>query len=412
MMQNEVEEEIVHITLPKLSPAQRAVADDKSRFKVWMAGRQIGKTTLCKYLVIKQLINDGKVIYITPTFKLAKEIYDELLSWLPPEIIEISNKSDHKIKLKERYGNGTIQFFSGQKEHQDTVRGFTKVTLVIYDEAAYIPDLLEFHTRRVSSLMLAKKADCIWISTPFGRNDFNALYQKALAGFDNYAAFHNTTYDNPYLDPSEIERERLDKSDAAFREENLAVPGENQYNPFGIDAITRNTISTLSNNPVVVYGVDVSAGKKDWSVVVGLDVDSKLAYFDRWRADWSTTLSRVQSLPNGNSILKVVDATGTGSKFSDDVIRSMNNVIGFTFTSKSKPEIMLNIIKAVQQDKVKINQTIADEMAVFEYKINPKTQHIEFNAQSGFHDDGICALAMAYHHIPKQTGNFLSSFSF
>jgi predicted phage terminase large subunit-like protein len=56
-----------------------------------------------------------------------------------------------------------------------------------------------------------------------GRNHFYELYKYAELGEDDtYAAYHFTSYDNPLLDPDEIEVAKKNMSSYAFRQEFMA----------------------------------------------------------------------------------------------------------------------------------------------------------------------------------------------
>jgi predicted phage terminase large subunit-like protein len=56
-----------------------------------------------------------------------------------------------------------------------------------------------------------------------GRNHFYELYQHSLSGEDdNFAGFHFTSFDNPLLDPNEIEAAKKSMSSFSFRQEFMA----------------------------------------------------------------------------------------------------------------------------------------------------------------------------------------------
>ena len=68
-----------------------------------------------------------------------------------------------------------------------------------------------------------RKGEALFIGTPMGRNHFYELYKYAELGDDEtYEAWHFTSYDNPLLDPSEIDTAKKSMSSFAFRQEFLA----------------------------------------------------------------------------------------------------------------------------------------------------------------------------------------------
>ena len=63
----------------------------------------------------------------------------------------------------------------------------------------------------------------MFIGTPMGRNHFYDLYKYAEIDDDpTYKAWHFTSYDNPLLDPEEINIAKKSMSSYAFRQEFMA----------------------------------------------------------------------------------------------------------------------------------------------------------------------------------------------
>lgn len=198
------------------------------------------------------------------------------------------------------------------------------------------------------------------------------------------------------LAPFIIDSAKASLPDAVFKQEYLAEPGEDADNPFGIEDIKKNIVSEseFSTKPTVVYGIDV-ARNHDYSVVVGLDEDGKMTYFDRFQLPWELTKHRLSKLPA--KPLKVIDKTGVGAVLLESLQLIVPNIEGFTFTGTSKPKIIYELIKAVEDGTISYNQTTADEMAVFVSKTTA-TDYIKFEAASGYKDDCVCALAIANHY--------------
>ena len=68
-----------------------------------------------------------------------------------------------------------------------------------------------------------QKGSALFIGTPKGRNHFYELYKYAeLEGDETYHAWHFTSYDNPLLDPEEIDTAKKSMSSYAFRQEFMA----------------------------------------------------------------------------------------------------------------------------------------------------------------------------------------------
>jgi PBSX family phage terminase large subunit len=69
-----------------------------------------------------------------------------------------------------------------------------------------------------------REGECLFISTPKGFNHFYDLYNmpnNKEKGVD-YASFHFTSYDNPYLKPEEIDKAKAELTEDQFAQEYLA----------------------------------------------------------------------------------------------------------------------------------------------------------------------------------------------
>ena len=382
------------INLPKPYDKQKEIILDKSRYKVVCAGRRVGKSVLCKIITIRNLIAKKRVAYITPEYSLGEKFYNEIVSSLPSEVISQQNKSRLNLKI---VGGGELKFFSGEALHRS--RGW-EFDLLIVDEAAYVNDLKTEWDTSLRHLIGKTRGKAIFVSTPKGKNFFYSLFQKGINEDDGFKSWQFSTHYNPHYPKKELLHLIATIPEAAYRQEILAEPGENIYNPFGTDNINKNIREHLSTNPTVCYGIDFGR-VNDWSVIVGQDANGNLTYFDRFKLPWEQTIDRVKRLREVDPYnMIVVDSTGVGSGLCERLQFIITNVTGFEFTSKSKPIIIHDLIKDVELGVVTYNEMIAQEMHTFEFKYTTMN-NISYNAQSGFHDDCVAALAMCNHYRKK-----------
>lgn len=377
------------IKLPKLYPLQQQIVEEPARFKVICAGRRVGKTILIRHVAITSLLAGKSVVYITPTFVLADEAYDRIIEALPLQLITKANKSTRLIEI---LGGGSIRFFSG--EALSRVRGFD-ASVILVDEAAHIPDLQTEWNQSLRPLLLKTKGIAYLISTPYGKNYFYSLFQKGINLDNGFKSWQFSSYMNPYLPKDELDELIKEMPQAIYQQEIEAQPIANSANPIGTDNIIANTVTTLSTEPTVVYGIDV-AKSFDYTVILGLDKSGAVTHFDRFQAPWAVTKARIEALPA--DVLKVIDATGVGDVLYEQLQATCSNITGFRFTSTSKPEIMYSLIKAIEEGLLKYPEEVANELHTLEYKYS-STGHLSFQAQSGFHDDAVMSLAMAYNEL-------------
>lgn len=375
------------VVLPKPHKGQLKVLNSTARFKVMCCGRRFGKTLICQIIAIQSMLEGQKIAYVTPSFDLGKEFFKEVVKYFPKASIKTDNKSDLLIELNT---GGSLKFLSGEALNSFRGRKFHKV---IIDEAAFVTDLENAWYTSIRPTLSDYQGEAIFISTPRGKNFFYTLFLKGKNKEDGYESFHFASNENPYFPPDEFEVARQSIPEAKFNEEYLAIPGENSANPFSQRTIKNNTISLLSENETVVYGIDI-AKYNDYTVIIGMDEDGAMTHFDRFQMPWEFNMQKIKDLPSNT--MKVMDATGVGDVVFEMLAKDVLNLHPFKFTAQTKPMIMQELIKDAEMNKIKFNSFVADEMFVFEAKLTG-TGYVKYEAMQGYHDDAICALAIANH---------------
>ncbi len=380
----------MRIELPTPHANQEKILNADKRFIVIMCGRRFGKSELSQILIIKEALKGGQVAYITPTYGLAQVFFERLAKVLPFK----SNISKLKIYCPNE---GSIEFFTG--ERLDNLRG-RKFHLVIVDEAAFIADLEDGWNNSIRPTLTDYEGKAVFLSTPRGKNFFYSLFMKQ--GENDWQSFKFSTYDNPHINPREIDEARIQLPEVVFEQEYMANPSENSANPFG-NAFIKRCVKPISAQPIVCYGIDL-AKSVDYTVIIGLDKDGNVAYFDRFQMDWHNTKETIKRLPPAPI---VVDSTGVGDPILEDLLREGVNIEGLKFTSQSKQQLMEGLASAIQQGRIGFPEgVIVDELDVFEYQF---TSHgVRYSAPSGFHDDTVMALALAWqnHNIKRGSGRY------
>lgn len=382
----------MQIVLPNPHINQQKILESDSRFRVVMCGRRFGKSELSQILSVTYAIRGLSVAYITPTYGLAKVFFSKLTEALPfPK-----NKSDLKIAFPT---NGEIEFFTG--ERLDNLRG-RKFHLVIIDEASFIPDLENGWNNSIRPTLTDYKGKAVFLSTPKGKNFFYSLFMKG--GEQDWESFKFTSYDNPFIDPLEIDQARQQLPIAVFEQEYMASPSENSANPFG-NAFIRNCIRPISSQPIVSFGIDL-AKSFDHTVIIGLDNFGNVAYFDRFQMDWHNTKENIRRLPKSPIL---IDSTGVGDPITEELKRDGLPIEGLKFTSQSKQQLMEGLANAIQQGKIGFpDGVIKEELEIFEYQFT--SNGVRYSAPSGFHDDCVMALALAWSNFNLKRGSGRYSF--
>ena len=342
------------IELPEPHKNQEAIIESDARFRVVMCGRRFGKSELSQVEIIKNAIVGQSVAYITPTYNLAKTFFDKLAKAVP----FASNRSDLTIEFPN---GGSVQFFTG--ERLDNLRG-RKFHLVVVDEASFIPNLEDGWLNSIRPTLTDYKGKALFLSTPKGKNYFYSLFMKGNGGEEDWASFKFSTYDNPYIDKSEVDSARMQLPEVVFEQEYMANPAENAANPFG-SAFIRQCIYPMSNGPVACYGIDL-AKSVDFTVITGLDKNGSVCHFERFQRDWRQTKEYIINLPKAPILM---DSTGVGDPIFEDMQREGLDVQGYKFSSTSKQMLMEGLASAIHQRKITFpSGPIVDELEIFEYQ--------------------------------------------
>ena len=201
----------------QLLPWQQDVWNDKTRFKIVAAGRRTGKSRLAAWMLIVNALESerGHVFYVAPTQGQARDIMWQTLLELGHPVITSSHINNLQIKLI----NGATISLKGS-DRPETMRGVSLKFLVMDEYAAMTPEVLEQILRPA---LADQKGTALFIGTPMGRNHFYELYKYAELDDDpTYKSWHFTSYDNPLLDPEEIDVAKKSMSSYAFRQEFMA----------------------------------------------------------------------------------------------------------------------------------------------------------------------------------------------
>ncbi len=193
------------------------VFTDPHRFKVVVAGRRCGKTRMSSVSTLTKALacpdKGGGVLYVAPTFQMARTLMWDLMLDQARSVIESSNVNNGEIKLI----NGVKIYIRGA-DNPDALRGM-KLYYAVLDEFKDVkPQTWEMIVRPALSDM---KGGALFIGTPEpGASLFRDYFDLGLSEIDDeWKSWHFTTQDNELIDPKEIAAAKRTMSTMAFRQE-------------------------------------------------------------------------------------------------------------------------------------------------------------------------------------------------
>jgi len=299
------------IDLPPLHPKQIEVAQSSARFKVICAGRRGGKTRLAVVAGLAELLQHGAVMWVAPSYDKANigwRLFEELCSQLP--MIELRRGERRIIEP----GGGWLSVLSADSE--GGLRG-EGASLAVVDEAAHVRDFIRIWEQELRPALTDRKGKAMFISTPKGFNHFYEMFRLGQQGGE-WQSWQFSSYDNPFLDPTEIDAAKAQLPTLVFRQEYMAEFVQLKGNMF-----FRTYFEVVESHPGLTVQArhwDLAASTKvraDFScgVRIGLDMDGNAYILDCVRGRWEwPALVRViaqTALADGSTVQQSVETTGT-----------------------------------------------------------------------------------------------------
>jgi hypothetical protein len=377
-----------------------ACTDDTTKYIVGCFGRQAGKSFTAQNLILKWVLEDnGSVaMWVSPVYSQAKKVFTELVNSIAGTGL---TKSVNKSELEIRFINGsTLYFRSGERE--DTLRGYTLTYLVI-DEAAYIKDNVWSEVLRPTVLVHGKKV--LFISTPKGKNWF---YNIAMRGgsieYPQYKTFYATSFDSPFITKEELEEAKLSLPDNIYKQEILAEFIDDGGEVFGNLKLTSimSAYSQQETNEKYYAGLDFGR-QNDYTVLIILNSKGEMVDFYRERQkSWDIIISEILVKLRKWKPVGYAEVNSIGDVLYETLKKQYANIQPFVTNNDSKQNLIEDLIMGMNENKIKLpNQTLNPdlykELSVFTYEYSPKTRRVKYGSPSGFHDDCVISLALAYH---------------
>jgi hypothetical protein len=384
-------------------PGQREVIASEARFRILRAGRRWGKTRLAAHLAIRNALAkpNQMVWWVSNSDKNVRRGYRNVLAQLPPEFLAKPAPSEGANDRILTFRNGSkMEFYTAGSAGRTTGSDASPLTgegvdFLIIDEAALITEMVWYQHLRPT--LADTKGEAIIISTPRGRNWFWKLWQRGQVPGTPYESFHFTSYDNPYVENSEIEDAKATLPSLVFEQEYLAKFVQNAASIFMLpDEQVLDTLSTPKG--WVVMGVDL-AKKEDFTVLTACNGDTRMpVYYDRFNElSWPTQRQIIENAAQeiagyqGVEHLTIgVDSTGLGDVIYDELDESGFDVVPINFGSGRQKELMVWQLAAdIEHGFSFIMDDMVDEFESFEYEITDSGRY-KFEAAEG-HDDKVAA---------------------
>ena len=356
----------------QLFPKQREFLNSTAPITYLCCGRGFGKSFVASLLITINFLQGKRIIALAQNFKALNEVlFQEIRNRL--EELEIPARIDsHAMKIT--YGNGVI--YGASYEGLESVRGLSKISLAVCDEAALSPPKL-FET-----LTPCLRGDGITgqvrlLSTP-RRGSWLNLYCKEHS--DNVEIITARTSDNKMITEEQIKlmKATIVNPEIARQElEGVMLDIDSDASVIQLcDYPSYDSGRTADN----YMGIDLSGLGADNNVFVVSNQYRIEEIVKVNKADSFELLNVAERLIQQYSVKGTfIDITGSTSNGLYDLMKSKNHaVLGINFAQKpfedrynnARCEMYLELSKAVKDGLFVSNQDIKTQLAYTTVSVN------------------------------------------
>jgi hypothetical protein len=379
-------------------PAQQSViaAYDEKRHIRLAAGTRFGKSALCAYLALRELLKDNKRVWIVaPTYDLADKVFKHLTKFIAdgfPSLIR--GISTRPIPQVETPWGSWVKCKS--TENPAGLLG-EELDLVIFDEVAKAKRTIweEYLEDRLTT----RRGKSVFISTPWGKNWFFEEFVRAKHDKAS-AAFQFPSKENPHFPQDEWDRLKVSKRKDIFDQNFRAMFLTGAANFFeGVREVCSGRLKDYEGGHFYTLGVDW-AKVRDWTVAVVIDkMTHHVVAFKRFqRIPYPLQEKKIIALSENYHRPEMwMDSTGLGEPIADSLKHSGVNVNDYKLTNKSKLALIEKLSIWIEQKRITYPpvEVLLDELETFGVEYNETSKTEKYGAPAGFHDDCVIALALA-----------------
>jgi hypothetical protein len=192
-------------------PKQQEVLSSATKRGILNCTRQWGKSTTCaiKAVHYAHFHPDSLVIVASPSLRQSGEFLRKARQTVATLGLRVRGDGENKCSLLLPNGSRIV----GLPESEHTIRGFSKVGLLLIDEASRVSDEMYYALRP----MLAVGGGALWLmSTPNGQSGF---FYREWSGSRDWTRVQATAEECPRIPKEFLEEERETLGEETFRQD-------------------------------------------------------------------------------------------------------------------------------------------------------------------------------------------------
>jgi hypothetical protein len=390
----------VTVTIPDLHKTQKQVIAESSRYNVLNCGRRWGKNILLHDRVIDGVIERLPVAWCSPTYKNLADDWRTLTDTLAP-IIKDKSEQEHRVEI---ITGGTVEMWS--LDSPEPIRGRSYGRAII-NEAAIVRGMLDTWNKILRPTLIDLKGDAWFASTPRGMNDWHTLYSFGAGGQPDWKSWTYTSYDNPFIDPAELDALKLTMSEAEYNQEILAQFIQNEGAVFrNLDAVLTAPKCTYEQHKghTLVAGVDWGKDNDFTVISIGCVECQREVHLDRFnQIDYYYQLQRIEEMHSHWHVARwIAELNSIGTPLFEQLQRKQLPITGFTTTQTSKTALIEAFGLALEKADIQLLNDPAGRVELQAYERTTSANGLSrYSAPEGGHDDTVISRALMYRLLKE-----------
>jgi len=310
-----------------LHDKQKEVVKSPARFKVIRAGRRAGKSSLEVEDMAFDAVTgkDRNIFYICPTQIQARGI---LWALLKKRLHGVGDFHEQRLEIKLPTQDGGFSMIKlAGWENRENFRGKSAYKIV-FDEVDTMKDFFMGWQEIFRPTLIDTAGYATFIGTPKKENPNLRRLEKMAEKDSDYAVFHFTSKDNPFLPVEEMTKAKAELDYETYKQEILAEYIDNAGALFKYDSLVdvfSNTITKTGGKYLIVDIADDGTDKTIFSFWDGLEEYKREEYA---RLNTESIIQKIREYAAQEQIPYshiAVDAIGVGagvasSSFLDGII--------------------------------------------------------------------------------------------
>jgi len=399
----------------------RLVNVDKPFISCIVAGRQTGKTFFMQNDIMMRALNNPKhrMFWVSPIQDQANKVMKDIEAMFSShqEVWDkIVKRFDRKSNEMYFYNGSFIKFRSA--DSGDNLRGAT-LDFIYIDEAAYMK--LDF-INEVLLPMVTRTDGRVVMSSTF--NGPNWYFDKFKQGQQKSNWSEIKSIKRTYLD---LDDRNVERTVAGVRKSMTKAQFDQEFlcKPVSANALFSNieeAVVPQLNTPYerVYIGMDIGVAQ-DYTVMTAINERNEVVDIHRFNykeegMDYEEFKERIKAfyLKHDDKLSAAYFEVNNNDLLFDDLTDDdrLYKMIPFITSSKTKPEIVRNLIKLFEDGNISIpdNENLVKELYDFKSKRNPITGNLQFSNTDGKHDDMVMSLAIAAYCAKEEQDGGVTMF--